>query len=147
MPYVLSMNIKTWTVFILYDHPLFASGLETLVRRAGGVEIVGMKAKGEEALNQIRALKPDVIVVEAEKKMPESCVLFFRLLEEQPQARVVRVSLEDNTVTHYTGRRFVLTQATDFTGVLLSGVRDAGNDAVNNAVHVVERRSVACANV
>lgn len=102
-----------WTIFILCSNPLFARGLERLLEQQGGVKVTGVAAKTEEGLERIRALKPDVILVEAEKGMPEPSWLVTRLLQEQPEARVVRVSLEDNTASLYTGRRWVANRVED----------------------------------
>lgn len=114
--------MSAWTVFILYDYPLFARGLERLLRQEGGVTVGGMAPKGEEALLQIRTLKPDVVIVEAEKGMPELCWLLTRLLQEQPQARVVRLSLEDNTAALYTGRRWTANRVEE----LIKGILEPG---------------------
>lgn len=113
--------MRAWTIFILYDCPLFARGLERLLEQEGGVKVAGVAAKTtEEGLVQIRALKPDVIIVESGKGMREPCVLVSRLLQEQPEARVVRVSLEDNTAALYTGRRWTANRVED----LIKGILD-----------------------
>ncbi len=112
--------MKAWTVFILYDYPLFARGLERLLEQEGGVKVAGIAARSEEGLVQIRALKPDVIIVEAQEGMPEPCWLLTRLLREQPRARVVRLSLEDNTAALYTGRRWTANRVED----LIKGILD-----------------------
>lgn len=100
-------------VFILYGASLFAKGLERLLKENAEVEVVGVGMQGRRALAQIRELQPHVIIVEAEKGMPEPCWLVTRLLQEQPEARVVRVSLEDNTASLYTGRRWVANRVED----------------------------------
>ncbi len=124
--------MSAWSVFILYDYPLFARGLERLLEQEGGVKVAGIAAKSEEGLVQIRALKPDVIIVEAQEGMPEPCWLLTRLLQEQPRARVVRLSLEDNTAALYTGRRWTANRVED----LVKGILDPG-------VPPLERRAPA----
>ncbi len=106
-------------VFILYEYLLFARGLEHLLKEAE-VEVVGIGIRGRRALAEIRALEPDAILVEAGKGMREPCWLIARLLQEQPQARVIRVSLKDNTASLYTGRRFVMAEPQDLVGILLA---------------------------
>ncbi|MFQ5882195.1 MAG: hypothetical protein ACE5I9_06955 [Candidatus Methylomirabilales bacterium] len=107
-------------VFILYETCLFGRGMERLLKNGKEVEVVGVASKGPRALARIKSLQPDVIIVEARKRMPEPCLLLPRLLQEQPQARVVRVSLEDSNATLYTGCRFIMAQPQDFVGILLS---------------------------
>lgn len=93
-----------WKAFILYDHFLFARGLQELLRKEG-VEVVGVAAKSKTALAQIKKARPDLIVTEAEKGKHEAERLVFQLMRNVDQARVIRVSLEDNTATCYVGRR------------------------------------------
>lgn len=97
-------NAKTWTAFILSGNPLFGRGLERLLQQEYGVEVVGSSEKSDDALAQIRLLKPDVIIVDAGRKMREPYLILSRLLGERPEVRVVRVSLEDNSAAVYTGR-------------------------------------------
>lgn len=107
-------------VSILYGTPLFARGLEHLLREGAEVEVVGVGLRGRQALRAIRALKPDVILVETGKGMPKPCLLISRLLQEQYQAWVVQVSLGDNTAALYTGRRWTANGVED----LLRGIFD-----------------------
>jgi DNA-binding NarL/FixJ family response regulator len=107
-------------VFILYGTCLFAKGLECLLKDKREVELLGIDSKGPRALARIRSLQPDVVIVEAGKRMPEPCLVLHRLLREHPQVRVVRVSLEDSNATLYSGRRFNMVQPQDLVGILLS---------------------------
>lgn len=100
------------TAFILYDNSLFASGLEQLLRQQG-VAVVGLAAKTKKAIVQITELNPDVIIAEAGKEKPEAERLLSRLLREHPQVKVVLVSLENNTVTLYTGCRWTASTVED----------------------------------
>jgi AmiR/NasT family two-component response regulator len=93
-----------WTAFILYEHFLFARGLQELLRKEG-VEVIGVSAKTRAALEQIKNVRPDLIVTEVEKGKSEAEKLLFRLVRKIDQARVIRVSLEDNSVACYVGRR------------------------------------------
>lgn len=57
------MESKRVTVFLLEDHHLVRCALRRLLE-AGGIEVVGEAATGEEALPQIQKLKPDVAIVD-----------------------------------------------------------------------------------
>lgn len=93
------------SVFILYEHQLFANGLAELLRQAGA-QIAGVAAKGRAAYTQIRNTHPDVILTESEKDKCDAAMLLFRFLRENERACVVRLSLEDKTAACYSGRRF-----------------------------------------
>ncbi|MGE5303418.1 MAG: hypothetical protein ACM3TN_08830, partial [Alphaproteobacteria bacterium] len=90
-----------WTAFILYNHSLFAHGLEKLLQRQDGVTVTGVEKTGREALDHIKRLNPDVIIVEAEQMGSEPEKLLSRFLREQHQARMVRLNLQDNTAFLY----------------------------------------------
>jgi DNA-binding NarL/FixJ family response regulator len=94
-----------WNAFILYENALFARGLERLLQQEG-VEVVGIAMQEKQAFDRIRKAAPDVIIAEVESKRPESGILLGRLLRELPRAAVVRVSLDDNRATFYTGHRW-----------------------------------------
>ncbi len=117
------MDAKAHTAFILSDNPLFAHGLERLLLQDCGMEVVGFAAGGEGFLDQIRALKPDVIIVDAGKKTPKPCLLLSRLLERQREVMVIRVSLEDNTAALFSGRRWTANAVED----LIRGIPSLGS--------------------
>ncbi len=54
---------KRTTAFLLEDHHLVRQGLRRLLE-AGGIEVVGEAATGEEAAAQIRQLKPNVAIID-----------------------------------------------------------------------------------
>jgi len=94
-----------WTAFILYHHSLFARGLEKLLQAQDGVVVTGVEKTSDKAFGRIKELKPDVIIIEADQRESEPEELFSRFLREQPNAKMVRLSLEDNTAILYSGRR------------------------------------------
>jgi len=55
-------------VLIADDHPLFRGAIARVVNEDDGLELVGEAVDGQEALEQIRALKPDVAVIDV--RMP-----------------------------------------------------------------------------
>jgi DNA-binding NarL/FixJ family response regulator len=109
------------SVFILYENTLFARGLERLLREEG-VKVVGMATQDKQALDRIRKAEPDVIIAEVESKNPESGFLLGRLLRKLPRSAVVRVSLDDNSATLYTGHRWKANTAQDLVREILTSV-------------------------
>ncbi|MDR5695160.1 MAG: hypothetical protein QN198_01820 [Armatimonadota bacterium] len=51
------------TVYIVYQHPLFAKGLESLLRREG-LRVVGMTRDLERAVGEIQSVRPEVVILE-----------------------------------------------------------------------------------
>ena len=109
------------SVFILYQNTLFARGLERLLREEG-LKVVGSAMQDKQALDRIKKAEPDVIIAEVESKKPESGFLLGRLLRELPRSTVVRVSLDDNSATLYTGHRWTANNAHDLVKEILTSV-------------------------
>ncbi len=107
------------TIFILCEHPLFARGLEHLLRQERDVEIVGVATEREKALTQIRTIKPDVILVEADHGRPDAGTLLSTLVQDRGEGRVLSVSFNRNEAVLYTGRRWKATRARD----LIEGIK------------------------
>ena len=110
-----------WNVFILYENTLFARGLERLLRLEG-IKVVGTAMQEKQALDRIRKLEPDVVIAEVASKKPESGFLLDRLSRELPRVAVVRVSLDDNRATLYTGHRWTANTADDLVKGILNSV-------------------------
>jgi len=111
-----------WTAFILYSHSLFAHGLEKLLQRQDGITVTGVEKTGREALAHIKRLNPDVIIVEAEQGKSEPEKLLSRFLREQPQTRMIRLNLEDNTAFLYSGSRCTANSIEDLIQSVLSSL-------------------------
>ncbi|MBV8996078.1 MAG: response regulator transcription factor [Pseudonocardiales bacterium] len=53
-------------VFLLDDHEVVRRGLRDLLEDSGGIEVVGEAGRVDEALRRIRAVRPDVAVLDAQ---------------------------------------------------------------------------------
>jgi two-component system, NarL family, nitrate/nitrite response regulator NarL len=52
------------TALIVDDHPLFLEGISMLVERLDGIELAGRCESGEEAIEQVSAAAPDLVVMD-----------------------------------------------------------------------------------
>jgi DNA-binding NarL/FixJ family response regulator len=82
-------------LLIADDHPLFRDGLRSLLE-ARGIEVVGEARNGREAVDQARALQPDVVLMDL--SMPElNGLAATRLLSaEQPDVKVVILTASED---------------------------------------------------
>lgn len=113
-------------VFILYDHPLFARGLERLLRGVRHLTVLGSATWREvEALPE-GAVQADVVILEKPRGASEPDTTLTRLLASRPEARVLRLSLEDNEMTIYSAQSLTATQQSDLVRALKAGKATRG---------------------
>jgi two-component system response regulator NreC len=55
---------KPITVLLVDDHAMFRAGIRALLEAEGHVEVLGEGASGDEAVDLVRQLKPDVVVMD-----------------------------------------------------------------------------------
>jgi hypothetical protein len=86
--------------FIVYHHGLFAQGLRSILEDRSAVKIVGMECDVAKALKAVRALQPEVIIVEecTGKHQPMRLGAF---LHSAGAGRVVTLSLDHGFATVY----------------------------------------------
>ncbi len=101
-------------VFIFSTHPLFGGCVEALLRGDEGLRIVGREKDLGKGIEQVRALEPDVIIVdsndfEASRALAMSCVL-----KEGLQPLVVGLNIRDNKVFVCKGEQSTIEELKDF---------------------------------
>jgi len=105
------------TVVVADDHLFYRQGIRSLLEMSSDIEIVGEASTGDEALAQIVAVNPDVVLLDI--KMPgvdgiETCRIISR---DHPDVAVVIVTMfdDDDTVVESIragARGYVLKDAT-----------------------------------
>lgn len=51
-------------ILLVDDHAMFRAGIKALIEAAGKVEVVGEASSGDEAVDKVRELRPDVVVMD-----------------------------------------------------------------------------------
>ncbi len=103
-------------IFMLSSSSLFSQGVEIVLRQKCDVEIVGHEADVDTAIARIKALRPDVVIVDNERSGGlTDWALVMRLLQEQTGAKIVGLSPHDNTFSIYQGEQRELCRIEDLT--------------------------------
>jgi two-component system nitrate/nitrite response regulator NarL len=79
-------------ILVAEDHPLFREALGSAIRARPEFELVGEAADGREALEQARALTPDVLVLDLKLPELDGLQVLAALRREQSPVRVVLLS-------------------------------------------------------
>jgi len=87
-------------VYMVYQHSLFAEGIRSLLRNQPAIQIVGAETDTMKAFNEVRSLKPSVVLIEESTTDPEQSVT-WDLLHRQGAGRVVALNLNHNAATVY----------------------------------------------
>jgi DNA-binding NarL/FixJ family response regulator len=82
-------------VLIVDDHPLFRDGLATLLH-ARGMEIVGEANNGAEALEQARALLPDLILMDIHMPQMDGLEATRLIKLEMPATKIIILTVSDD---------------------------------------------------
>lgn len=79
-------------VLLVDDHPLFLEGLRNLLT-ARGIEVIGTANDGLEALDQARALRPDVVLMDIEMPRCNGLEATRLIKTEMPDIKIVMLTV------------------------------------------------------
>jgi len=79
-------------LLIVDDHDLMRTGIRNIIDQAGGIEIVGEAASGEEAIRLNRELKPDVILMDIGLPGLSGFETSERIMNARPEVRVIALT-------------------------------------------------------
>jgi DNA-binding NarL/FixJ family response regulator len=83
-------------VHLADDHTMFREGLQAILSSREGLEVVGSSSTGEEAAEQVRETKPDVIVTQLDMQPKTAEEIIEGLRKASPDSRIVVLTLWDN---------------------------------------------------
>ena len=83
-------------ILLVDDHHLVRAGLRTLLQEMPGTEVVGEASDGREALEQISANSPDVVLMDITMAEMNGLVATAQITHDFPAVRVVMLSMHAN---------------------------------------------------
>lgn len=88
-------------VFVLSGGSIFGEGVQRLVARESGLDIVGAETDLGRAIARIREPRPDVIIVDQDIWTTDSALDLMRLRECEAEIKVIGLSLQGNSFSRY----------------------------------------------
>ena len=79
-------------VLIVDDHAIVRKGTGALLSEIEGITVIGEASNGEEAIEQVSALQPDVILMDLMMPQMDGIEAVRLILSRQPQARILALT-------------------------------------------------------
>jgi DNA-binding NarL/FixJ family response regulator len=118
-------------VLMVDDHAILRDGLRSLLERQPGILVVGEASSGEEALEQVAALEPDVVLMDLAMPGMNGLEATQHLRQSHPKVKVLILTQHDD-------REYIAPALqAGATGYVLK--RSGGREVVN-AIHQVFER-------
>lgn len=80
-------------VFIVDDHKMVIEGLMLLLQNHQEINVVGFALSGEDAIEQIKVIRPDVILMDINMPGLNGIETTKRLLSIDPNAKIIAISM------------------------------------------------------
>ena len=117
-------------ILVADDHPIVREGLIAILDTQEDFEVVGEAASGAEALDLIKMLKPDVLLLDLEMPDTDGLAVLQSLKEQESDVRAIVFTVFD------TDDRIMSAVQTGAKGYILKG---APRDQIFNAVRIVNQ--------
>ena len=88
-------------VLLADDHPVVRSGIRNLLEKASGIKVVGEASDGEEALNMVQDIQPDILLLDME--MPK-----LRGVDVAKQLRATGSPVRILVLSAYDDKQYIL---------------------------------------
>jgi DNA-binding NarL/FixJ family response regulator len=81
--------IQPVRVLVADDHSVVRKGICALLATEPGIEVVGEAADGQEAISQVDALEPDVLLIDLVMPRMDGLQAIRAILQRHPHARIL----------------------------------------------------------
>lgn len=83
-------------VVLVEDHALTRIGLKAALKRTDDIDVVGEASNGEEAIQRVRELRPDVVLMDVGMPVMDGIQATGEVSRENPSSRVIMLTQHDN---------------------------------------------------
>src|SRR5512132_287146 len=93
--FLCNSKVMAVRVLIADDHRLFAEALHAILRSDGRIDVVGLAASGDEAVEKAKELEPDVVLMDISMPGLNGVEATREIRATRPDARVLMVTGSD----------------------------------------------------
>ena len=83
-------------IVIVDDHPMVAEGIQSILESYADVEVIATLADGQQIIDQVEALQPDVILLDLNMPGIGGLTATEIILERRPDTRILILSMHDS---------------------------------------------------
>ena len=87
---------KTISVFLVDDHPIVCSGVESELQKYSRIHYAGEASNGKEAIEKVTETRPDVILIDISMPDMTGLELTEIILKKIPDAKIIALTMHDN---------------------------------------------------
>ncbi|HEY9868696.1 MAG TPA: response regulator transcription factor [Candidatus Obscuribacterales bacterium] len=81
---------------LVEDHLLTRIGLKTVIDRTTDIKVVGEASNGEEAVQSVDQLKPDIVLMDVGMPVMDGIEASRKILEKHPDVKIIMLTSHDN---------------------------------------------------
>jgi DNA-binding NarL/FixJ family response regulator len=100
-------------VFLFSSQSLFSEGIESLLRRELGLEIVGRETDVGRAIECIKEFQPDVVIMDSSDPQDDFMTAVMHILREDLEIKLIGLNLHNNTLSIYRGQQRLVRELKD----------------------------------
>jgi DNA-binding NarL/FixJ family response regulator len=90
------------SLYVVSEYLMFGYGLENLLRQSQTqATVVGHAANVTQAVEQLQTLQPDIVILYSHEPLAAGAYLATCLLDFCPAAKIISISVDDNTMYSY----------------------------------------------
>lgn len=93
------------SILIADDHTLFRQGVRSLLEKHADIKVIGEAANGQDALEQVRKLKPELVLLDISMPGLSGLDVIARIRKINPHTKVLILSMYENEEYLYRGLR------------------------------------------